>query len=58
MVQVGERLQLHLDGNLSLGEVLWGIEQIKLKMLTGQQPERYPSIPGMLTPDGKRVKIS
>jgi hypothetical protein len=53
----GDRLSLHkLEGTFSFNELNWAIDWLKLQMLTGKiGPGRQANIPGMLTPDLKRL---
>ncbi len=53
----GDNLRLDkLDGTMSFNELNWAIDWLKLQILTGKiGPTRGLAIPGMLTPDLKRL---
>ncbi len=50
------RIAMNVGGALSGYEVLWALEQLKLKMLSGHAVSPVTAIPGMLRPDGSRVR--
>jgi hypothetical protein len=53
----GDNLRLEkLDGTMSFNELNWAIDWLKLQILTGKiGPQRGLNIPGMLTPNLKRL---